>query len=84
MLKPKKKPVNNWNQHHILLPDDQKVKIREEIEQNCEWSTDTFYRKKRRPSTLKEWEKKFVAAAYQVSIAEFFPAQIKAKSKRAA
>ncbi len=69
----KKKPANPWDDHHKTLGDAEKIRIRKLIEKACEWSTETFYRKKREPHYLKWMEKQLVAQAYGIPLKTFFP-----------
>lgn len=73
MAKKTKKAPNFWDQHHRILDDADKVLIREKIENKCEWSTDTFYRKKRNHKLLKTIEKQIVVKQYGVTMEDFFP-----------
>lgn len=67
-----KQNVNYWQLAHDELNDEKKKAAKEEIKQACEWSEDTFYRKKKTPQALKQWEKTVVAGAYGYDVDEMF------------
>lgn len=65
--------VNKWSEYHNYLGDDKKTKARKEIMRVCGWSTDTFYRKIRKPEDISIAEQQAIAKVYEVPPVFIFP-----------